>query len=397
MAKRLHDIVREEDPTRPTTTAMNCAKPDMPLPAVARRDQPELPGRRHPRHAGVRRDRAHPHPAAVPGLPRRCSRTSDRQQRDRRRRSAAAACTCFRCRRSSSAPVRDGRGGDSKIRQVSAYELHAVDFGSSRGQGLRLASTGIRTSPASSSGRGWDYLGEPTPYYDVAQLLLRHHRPGRLQEGPLLPVPGALAPRLPMAHILPHWTWPERDGQVTPVHVFTSGDEAELFLNGQSLGRKKKGPYEYRLRWDDVVYEPGELEVVAYKDGKQWATDARADGRRAGAARAAAGPRDDPRRRPRPVVRDRARRSTRTGVAAPAREPSRSGSASTVPARSSPPTTATRRASSRSRRPNATPSTALCLAIVRARAGQPGRIRVTATSEGLGAATAVITAAVGEP
>jgi beta-galactosidase len=55
--------------------------------------------------------------------------------------------------------------------------------------------------------------------------------------------------------------------------VFTSGDEAELFLNGRSLGRKKKGEYEYRLRWDDVVYEPGELEVIAYRNGKQWATD----------------------------------------------------------------------------------------------------------------------------
>jgi len=62
-------------------------------------------------------------------------------------------------------------------------------------------------------------------------------------------------------------------GQVTPVHVYTSGTEAELFLNGRSLGRKTRGPYEYRLRWDDVVYEPGELKVVAYKDGKEWATD----------------------------------------------------------------------------------------------------------------------------
>jgi beta-galactosidase len=76
-----------------------------------------------------------------------------------------------------------------------------------------------------------------------------------------------------VAHILPHWTWPERVGQVTPVHVFTSGDEAELFLNGNSLGRKKKGAYEYRLRWDDVVYQPGTLKVVAYKNGKVWATD----------------------------------------------------------------------------------------------------------------------------
>jgi len=97
-----------------------------------------------------------------------------------------------------------------------------------------------------------------------------------------------------MAHILPHWNWPDRVGQVTPVHVYTSGDEAELFLNGKSLGRKKKifegvnngngqpqvvngitinGQPAYRIRWDDVVYEPGELKVVAYKNCKEWATD----------------------------------------------------------------------------------------------------------------------------
>jgi Glycoside hydrolase family 2 C-terminal domain 5/Domain of unknown function (DUF4982)/short chain dehydrogenase len=58
-----------------------------------------------------------------------------------------------------------------------------------------------------------------------------------------------------------------------PVHVFTSGDEAELFLNGKSLGRKKKGQYEYRLRWDDAAYQPGTLKVIAYKNGKPWATD----------------------------------------------------------------------------------------------------------------------------
>src|SRR6185369_7112368 len=73
-------------------------------------------------------------------------------------------------------------------------------------------------------------------------------------------------PDLPMAHLLPHWNWPDRAGQVTPVHLYTSGDEAELFLNGKSLGRKKKGEFEYRIRWDDVVYEPGELKAVAYKN-----------------------------------------------------------------------------------------------------------------------------------
>jgi len=76
-----------------------------------------------------------------------------------------------------------------------------------------------------------------------------------------------------MAHILPHWNWPDRVGQVTPVHVYTSGDSAELFLNGKSLGLKKKGQYEYRLEWNDVIYQPGELKVVAYKNGRKWATD----------------------------------------------------------------------------------------------------------------------------
>ena len=59
----------------------------------------------------------------------------------------------------------------------------------------------------------------------------------------------------------------------TPVHVFTSGDEAELFLNGRSQGRKKTGSHEYRLRWDDIRYEPGELKAVAYKNGAPWAEE----------------------------------------------------------------------------------------------------------------------------
>lgn len=82
-------------------------------------------------------------------------------------------------------------------------------------------------------------------------------------------------PDLRMAHIVPHWNWPERVGQVTPVHVFTSGDEGELFLNGRSLGRRRKVPGDfrraYRLTWDDVVYEPGTVRVVTYRDGKAWA------------------------------------------------------------------------------------------------------------------------------
>ncbi|VGO16439.1 Beta-galactosidase BoGH2A [Pontiella desulfatans] len=149
---------------------------------------------------------------------------------------------------------------------------------------------------------GFDYIGEPTPYNQDKTNLLNFSDPAerKRMEEELERLGGNIPPRssyfgivdlcgfkkdrfyiyqarwrpeLPMAHILPHWNWPERIGEVTPVHVYTSGDEAELFLNGKSLGRKRKGEFEYRLRWDDVVYEPGEVKVVAYKDGKIWAED----------------------------------------------------------------------------------------------------------------------------
>jgi beta-galactosidase len=150
---------------------------------------------------------------------------------------------------------------------------------------------------------GFDYLGEPTPYNSDTTVLLNYSDPAarakaeaELKALGKVEVPSRSSyfgivdlagfpkdryylyqarwrPELPMAHLLPHWNWPERVGLVTPVHLYTSGDEAELFLNGRSLGRKKRGPFEYRLRWDDVVYEPGELRAVVYKGGKPWATD----------------------------------------------------------------------------------------------------------------------------
>ncbi len=148
---------------------------------------------------------------------------------------------------------------------------------------------------------GFDYIGEPTPYngdltglkpgtkwYDRTKEMLDKQGvkevPSRSSYFGIVDLAGfpkdryylyqsRWRPDLPMAHILPHWNWPERIGLVTPVHVYTSGDEAELFLNGKSLGKKKKGLYEYRLVWDNVVYQPGVLKVVAYKNGVKWAKD----------------------------------------------------------------------------------------------------------------------------
>jgi beta-galactosidase len=130
---------------------------------------------------------------------------------------------------------------------------------------------------------GFDYLGEPTPYKELED---RGNKgvPSRSSYFGIIDLAGfkkdrfylyqaRWRPELPMAHILPHWNWPNRIGEVTPVHVYTSGDEAELFLNGKSLGRKKKEQYQYRIIWNDVSYQPGELKVVSYKNGKKWATE----------------------------------------------------------------------------------------------------------------------------
>ena len=74
-------------------------------------------------------------------------------------------------------------------------------------------------------------------------------------------------------HILPHWNWSGKEGLKIPVFVYTNGDCAELFLNGKSLGKKCKVPdstnsiSRFRLMWNDVVYQPGELKAIAYKEG----------------------------------------------------------------------------------------------------------------------------------
>ncbi len=124
---------------------------------------------------------------------------------------------------------------------------------------------------------GFDYLGEPTPYSDDTTVS-RSSYFGILdlcgfKKDRFYLYQARWRPDFPKAHVLPHWNWPERVGKVTPVHVYTSGDEAELFLNGQSVGQKKMEPYQYRLRWDNVKYAAGELKVVAYKDGREWAKD----------------------------------------------------------------------------------------------------------------------------
>lgn len=80
-------------------------------------------------------------------------------------------------------------------------------------------------------------------------------------------------PEEPCVHILPHWNLSGREGKVTPVYVYSSGDEVELFVNGVSQGRSRREKGLWRFRFNDVVYQPGEVRAVAYRNGRKWAEE----------------------------------------------------------------------------------------------------------------------------
>ncbi len=271
-ARRLQQYIREEDPTRPSILAMNYAKPHMELPEV-----PDLIGlnyqgegiRQEPEFEGTDRIRTAPMYEAFhsrfPGKMILSTETASA--------FSSRGVFLFPVSAAQSAPVRDGRGGDSITRHVTSYELHAVDFGSSP----EKVFASLEKHPFVAGEfvwTGWDHLGEPTPYYESRSSYSGIIDLAGFKKERFFLYQSQWRPDLPVAHILPHWNWPERIGELTPVHLFTSGDEAELFLNGKSMGRKKKGELEYRLRWDNLIYEPGELKAVAYKDGTLWAEDA---------------------------------------------------------------------------------------------------------------------------
>lgn len=270
VARRLRDIVREEDPTRPTTASMNYAKPDMPFPAAVDVISLNYQGegiRDAAEYADLQGIRTPPlYPAFRQAFPDKTIMSSE---------NAATVSSrgeyLFPVVNGTSAPVGDGSGGNAATRQVSGYELYTAPFGSSPDKVF----ASLDAHPYVAGGfvwSGWDYLGEPTPYSSARSSYFGVIDLAGFEKDRFFLYQSQWRPELPMVHILPHWTWLERRGQVTPVHVFTSGDEGELFLNGRSLGRKRKGPREYRLRWDEVVYEPGTLEAVTYKQGVKWAT-----------------------------------------------------------------------------------------------------------------------------
>ena len=260
IADELTKICHEEDPTRPTISGMNYASATSPFPAPIDAVGLNYQG------AGLYRGSPQ-YPAFHQNFPDKFIVGSETAAT-----LSSRGVYTFPVASGPGVPASANAGEEPGNRQVSSYDLYFASWAYSPEKEF-AAQDRFPFVGGEFVWTGFDYLGEPTPfdasrssYFGIIDL-------AGLKKDRFYLYQSCWRPDYPMAHILPHWTWPGREGQVTPVHVYTSGNEAELFLNGKSLGRKKKAEFEYRLRWDDAVYEPGGLRVVAYKDGKQWATD----------------------------------------------------------------------------------------------------------------------------
>lgn len=276
---KLSDICHREDPTRPTTAGNdNLWASTTPYAATI-----DVYGFNYKPHAYEAFHKARPHQPVY----------------------GSETASCISTRGWYQFPVTEEKGTgwpEGAPFQVSSYDLYAPGWASCpdyewyyEDQAPYVFGEFVWT--------GFDYIGEPTPYNLDWSILTNFHDPeekakaeAALKEQAQTPPPSRSSyfgiidlagfPKdrfwlyqsrwrqdIPVAHILPHWNWAGREGQVTPIHVYTNGDSAELFVNGVSQGLKVKEPLTYRLRWDDVVYQPGIVEVVTYRNGSEWARD----------------------------------------------------------------------------------------------------------------------------
>ncbi len=157
--------------------------------------------------------------------------------------------------------------------QVSSYDLHAPSWAEVCDDDF-MWQENDKYIAGEFVWTGFDYLGEPTPYSSSRSSYFGIVDLCGIPKDRYYLYQSYWRPEKDLIHILPHWNWPGHEGKKVPVFVYTNGDEAELFLNGKSLGKQSKKPKSeisterYRLMWHDVVYEAGELKAVAYRAGK---------------------------------------------------------------------------------------------------------------------------------
>ena len=255
-AKFLQDVFHREDPTRPVTVGMDQVKQTMQSGFGALLD---IPGLNY---------RVHLYEDAYKAFPQGFILGSETA-------STVSSRGIYKF------PVVQAKEKQYDDLQTSSYDLEACSWSNVPDEDFVLQDDKPWVI-GEFVWTGFDYLGEPTPYDEKW--------PSRSSYFGMVDLAGLPKDRFYLyrsrwntkdetLHILPHWNWEGREGQTTPVFVYTNYDSAELFVNGKSMGIQKKNnstpQNRYRLMWMDVKYEPGTVKVVAFdKNGKAVAEEA---------------------------------------------------------------------------------------------------------------------------
>ena len=254
IARELAAIVRALDPTRPITQAANNGSPQNPVFHAGALD---LLG--HNYHHEVWAEFPVQYPGAKFLITEAMSALNSRGVYEQPSDSVASYETPY---------VKNHGPQPNKNYRLSSYDNRKAFWGSLHEESLRL----FERYPFLSGMFVWqgiDYLGEPTPYewparssyFGVADLAGFPKDPFYLYQ--------SVWTEQPMLHLLPHWNW--TPGESIDVWAYTNADEVELFLNGKSLGVKRKPEPVSHLMWR-VAYAPGTLRAVARKSGRVWVT-----------------------------------------------------------------------------------------------------------------------------
>ena len=249
VAKFLQDICHREDPTRPVTCGMDQVKSVLANGFAAMLD---IPGLNY---------RAHMYDEAYERLPQNLILGSETSST-----VSSRGVYKFPVERKAGAMYDDHQSSSYDLEYCSWSNIPDIDFARAEDHDWSIGQF-VWT--------GFDYLGEPSPYDTDAWP--NHSSMFGIIDLASIPKDRYYLYRsvwnkeAETLHILPHWNWEGREGEKTPVFVYTNYPSAELFINGKSYGRqtkRKDGTVEnrYRLMWYDAVYQPGEVKVVAYDE-----------------------------------------------------------------------------------------------------------------------------------
>ncbi len=249
VAKFLQDICHREDPTRPVTCGMDQVKSVLANGFAAMLD---IPGLNY---------RAHMYDEAYERLPQNLILGSETSST-----VSSRGVYKFPVERKAGAMYDDHQSSSYDLEYCNWSNIPDIDFARAEDHDWTIGQF-VWT--------GFDYLGEPSPYDTDAWP--NHSSMFGIIDLASIPKDRYYLYRsvwnkeAETLHILPHWNWEGREGEKTPVFVYTNYPSAELFINGKSYGRqtkRKDGTVEnrYRLMWYDAVYQPGEVKVVAYDE-----------------------------------------------------------------------------------------------------------------------------------